>query len=66
MVSTTTQRAVALQLERKDGRRWKSVEIPIPAAQWPVLTARFPMPQKEWDEFMELLELMKPALIGSD
>ena len=62
-MNTTVQKAIERQREKQDGRRWKSLEIPIPTERWPVLTARFPMPQKEWDELMGMLEIMKPAII---
>ena len=58
------QRAIRQLHEKQDGRRWKSLDIPIPTKIWPVLTAKFPMPQKEWDEIMEMLEIMKPAIVG--
>lgn len=50
--------------EQRTGRWYKSLEIPIPTERWPVLTAAFPIPQKEWDEMMIVLERMKPAIIG--
>ena len=63
-MNAAAKRVIENQRARLEGRRWKSLEIPIPTEQWPVLTANFPMPQKEWDEIMAMLEKMKPAIIG--
>lgn len=61
--SVLARNVIERRRAEQDGRRWKSLEIPIPTKQWPVLTVRFPMPEKEWDEFIAMLEIMKPAII---
>lgn len=44
----------------------RSVWLPIANATWPMLTARFPMSEAEWDQMITTLEAMRPGLVIGD
>ena len=41
----------------------RSIEIPITELPWPILTVDIPMTGREWNQMMDMLEMMKPALL---
>ncbi|MGI8738401.1 MAG: hypothetical protein ACR2KU_01740 [Gammaproteobacteria bacterium] len=44
----------------------KSIEIPIPSMPWPILTVSVPMKEEKWNQMIDMLNYMKPALVCSD
>ena len=38
------------------------IQLPLASNSWATLSARFPLTQKEWDQMLAVLKVMKPAL----
>lgn len=43
-----------------------NIQLPLASNSWATLSARFPLTQKEWDQMMEVLKAMRPALVKND
>ncbi len=42
----------------------RAVPIPLSATEWVTLQADFPLSEDAWDQFMRVLEVMKPGLVA--
>jgi len=46
-------------------RRYHVIPIPIAVGDWATLRTRCPMTEEEWARMVDLLAVMKPALVKS-
>jgi len=57
----STKDALKIVAAKKLGA--KAIEIPVPINPWPILIITVPMTTEVWNQMMEMLEKMKPALV---
>ncbi|MDE0152974.1 MAG: hypothetical protein OXN23_03795 [Gammaproteobacteria bacterium] len=44
----------------------RNVQLPLSSDSWAILSAQFPITEKNWDQMLAVLQAMKPALIKNE